>query len=95
MPAHHEQRRRSEEESGGDLQRGRGLLRPSDQYLSKVESLRSLLTGAGLTNVEVVAEMSAQEISSLDDWWAKIMGSGYRGTKPTSSTDSPPFNPRI
>lgn len=48
--------------------------------ICEVDALRSLLTTAGLRDVEVVAETGSQEITSADDWWAKVLGSGYRGT---------------
>ena len=48
--------------------------------ISDVEAVRSLLTAAGLDKVEAVAEADAQPVSSPEDWWAMIMGSGYRGT---------------
>jgi len=48
--------------------------------ISDVDAVTSLLTAAGLENVEVVAESGFQPVNSPDDWWAMIMGSGYRGT---------------
>lgn len=48
--------------------------------ISDVDSVRSLLAAAGLSEVEVVAESGSQLLSSPEDWWAMIMGSGYRGT---------------
>jgi len=30
--------------------------------------------------VDVVAEADSQPIHSPDDWWAMVLGSGYRGT---------------
>ena len=48
--------------------------------ISAVEDLRALLVTAGLTESEIVAEAGAQPVNSPDDWWAMIMGSGYRGT---------------
>ena len=48
--------------------------------ISDVDGVTSLLTAAGLENVEVVAESGFQPVNSPDDWWAMIMGSGYRGT---------------
>jgi SAM-dependent methyltransferase len=45
-----------------------------------VDSVRSQLMAAGLDQVEVVAESGSQAVNSPEDWWAMIMGSGYRGT---------------
>jgi len=48
--------------------------------ISEVDAVRALLTSAGLDKVEAVAESDSQPLNSPDDWWAMIMGSGYRGT---------------
>jgi ubiquinone/menaquinone biosynthesis C-methylase UbiE len=48
--------------------------------ISEVEELRSLLMAAGFDEAEVVAEGGSQPVNSPSDWWAIIMGSGYRGT---------------
>jgi hypothetical protein len=40
----------------------------------------ALLTSAGFNSVAAVAESGVQPVNSPDDWWAMIMGSGYRGT---------------
>lgn len=48
--------------------------------ICEVDDLRSLLAAAGFKESEVVAESGSQPVSSPDDWWAMIMGSGYRGT---------------
>jgi ubiquinone/menaquinone biosynthesis C-methylase UbiE len=48
--------------------------------ISDVDSLRELFNAAGLNQVEVVAENGSQTINAPDDWWAMIMGTGYRGT---------------
>lgn len=48
--------------------------------ISEVEAVRSMLTATGLDNVEAVAESDSQPVNSPEDWWAMIMGSGYRGT---------------
>ena len=48
--------------------------------ISEVDAVCSLLTAAGLENVEAVAESDSQPVNSPEDWWAMIMGSGYRGT---------------
>ena len=59
-----------------DLQKG---FNPWDR-ISEVDDLRSLLVSAGLTDMEIVAEADAQPLNSPEDWWAAVMGSGYRGT---------------
>jgi ubiquinone/menaquinone biosynthesis C-methylase UbiE len=48
--------------------------------ISEVEQLRSLLNAAGLPQSQIVAEADFQPVNSPDDWWAMILGSGYRGT---------------
>src|SRR6185295_8764382 len=48
--------------------------------ISDVDSVRSLLMSAGLDEVEAVAESGSQPVNSPEDWWAMVMGSGYRGT---------------
>jgi len=48
--------------------------------ISDVDSVRSLLMAAGLRDVEAVAEAGTQPVNSPADWWAMVMGSGYRGT---------------
>ena len=48
--------------------------------ISEVDAVRSLLLSAGLEHVEAVAEPGWQTVNSPEDWWAMIMGSGYRGT---------------
>jgi ubiquinone/menaquinone biosynthesis C-methylase UbiE len=48
--------------------------------ISEPETVRSLLASASLTEIEVVPETDAQPINSPEDWWAAVVGSGYRGT---------------
>lgn len=48
--------------------------------ISEVDDLRSLLAEVGFRDLELVAESGSQPVSSPSDWWAIIMGSGYRGT---------------
>ena len=48
--------------------------------ISDVDAVRSLFVAADLPEVEVVAEAGSQPMNSPEDWWAMIMGSGYRGT---------------
>jgi ubiquinone/menaquinone biosynthesis C-methylase UbiE len=48
--------------------------------VSEPEALRLLLESAALTEIEVTAETDAHPINSPEDWWAMVLGSGYRGT---------------
>jgi SAM-dependent methyltransferase len=48
--------------------------------ISEVDAVVSLLFGAGLSDVKAVAEADLQTVNAPEDWWAMIMGSGYRGT---------------
>ena len=48
--------------------------------ISEVEAVLGLLEGAGLRDPRAVAESDAQTVNEPEDWWAMIMGSGYRGT---------------
>lgn len=48
--------------------------------ISEVNDLRALLQAAGFKELKVEAESGSQPVNSPDDWWAMIMGSGYRGT---------------
>ena len=48
--------------------------------ISEVDNLRALLEAAGFTELKAEAESGSQPVNSPDDWWAMIMGSGYRGT---------------
>jgi ubiquinone/menaquinone biosynthesis C-methylase UbiE len=48
--------------------------------ISGVDSVRSLLTAAGWDDVEAIAESGSQPLNAPEDWWAMVMGSGYRGT---------------
>ena len=59
-----------------DLHKG---FNPWDR-ISEPNDLRSLLNAAGFTKCEVVAESGSQPVNSPDDWWAMVLGSGYRGT---------------
>ena len=55
--------------------------------ISEVEQLRALLNSAGLPDSEIVAVADFQPVNSPDDWWAMILGSGYRGTVDQLSSD--------
>jgi len=48
--------------------------------ISEVEPVLQLLAGAGLSEFDAVAESDSQIVNQPEDWWAMIMGSGYRGT---------------
>src|SRR5215211_5997139 len=48
--------------------------------ICEADDLRTLLKAVGFNEPEVVAENGSQPVNSPDDWWAMIMGSGYRGT---------------
>jgi ubiquinone/menaquinone biosynthesis C-methylase UbiE len=44
------------------------------------ESLGALFAEAGIANPVIAAESDRHPISSPEDWWAAVLGSGYRGT---------------
>jgi hypothetical protein len=48
--------------------------------ISEVDAVLELLAAAGLREMEAVAEADTQPVNAPEDWWAMIMGSGYRGT---------------
>ena len=48
--------------------------------ISEVEALRALFAAAGLNEVDVVAEVGLQPLNTPEDWWAMILGTGYRAT---------------
>ena len=50
------------------------------------DALRSLLASAGLQNIQIVAETDAQPVNSFEEWWAMVLGSGFRGTVDQLST---------
>jgi ubiquinone/menaquinone biosynthesis C-methylase UbiE len=43
-------------------------------------SLEKILKGAGVELAKIIAEDGLHPISSPEDWWTIILGSGYRGT---------------
>jgi hypothetical protein len=53
--------------------------------ISEVDALRSLLAPVAV-DVEVIAEADSQTVNSPEDWWAMVLGSGYRGTVDQLST---------
>jgi ubiquinone/menaquinone biosynthesis C-methylase UbiE len=44
------------------------------------ESLRKILEEGGIQSPKITAENRLHPISSAEDWWAIVLGSGYRGT---------------
>jgi SAM-dependent methyltransferase len=44
------------------------------------QSLGALFAEAGIAKPALVAESGQHPISSPEDWWAAVLGSGYRGT---------------
>lgn len=48
--------------------------------ISEPDAVRALFDGVGVEKLEVVAEDGVHSLSSGEDWWAAIRGSGYRGT---------------
>jgi ubiquinone/menaquinone biosynthesis C-methylase UbiE len=44
------------------------------------DALRSVYAGAGVEADDVVAEAGTHRLRSPEDWWAAVLGSGYRGT---------------
>jgi SAM-dependent methyltransferase len=59
-----------------DLYRG---FNPWDR-ICEVDAVIRLLAGAGLSDPQAVPESDSQTVNEPEDWWAMIMGSGYRGT---------------
>jgi ubiquinone/menaquinone biosynthesis C-methylase UbiE len=43
-------------------------------------SLRKILDAAGVASPKIIAENRLHPINSAEDWWAIVLGSGYRGT---------------
>ncbi len=44
------------------------------------DALSTLLAEGGFRRIQVRAERNSQPIEKPEDWWAMVMGSGYRGT---------------
>lgn len=55
--------------------------------ISEPGSVRALFAAAGVEDCEVVAESGVHPINSPEDWWAMILGSGYRGTVESLSAE--------
>ncbi len=48
--------------------------------ISEVEALRTVFAAAGLNRVDIVPEAGSQPLNTPEDWWAMILGTGYRAT---------------
>ena len=48
--------------------------------ISEPASVRALFAAAGVEGCEAVAEAGTHPINSPEEWWALVLGSGYRGT---------------
>ncbi len=48
--------------------------------ISDERALQAVLAEGGVLAPEIVAESGIHELTSPDDWWSIVMGSGYRGT---------------
>ena len=59
-----------------DLYKG---FNPWDRICNE-DALRSLLAEAGTNADRRFVEMGSQPIDKPEDWWAMVLGSGYRGT---------------
>ena len=48
--------------------------------ITRPEALRALMSEAGISDCEIVAEKGRHTIRSAEDWWKIVLGTGYRGT---------------
>jgi ubiquinone/menaquinone biosynthesis C-methylase UbiE len=48
--------------------------------ISEPGAVRALFAAAGIEDVDVAAEAGAHPLSSPEDWWQMVLGTGYRGT---------------
>lgn len=48
--------------------------------IADVRSLHGLLQEAGVPTARIVSENASHRLRHPDDWWALVLGSGYRGT---------------
>ena len=55
--------------------------------ICEADALHSLLARAGLQNIEIVVETASHPVRSFEEWWAIVLGSGYRGTVDQLSAD--------
>jgi SAM-dependent methyltransferase len=58
------------------------LFRAFDPWdrISEPDAVRWMLNGAGIDVQEVLSENATQAMSSPEDWWPMVLGTGYRGT---------------
>ena len=59
-----------------DLHKG---FNPWDR-ISEPAAVRGIFSGTSPESLEVVAEAGSHALPSADDWWAIVLGTGYRGT---------------
>ncbi len=50
------------------------------ERITTPQAVRQLLSDSGIENADVTAEDGQQALSSPDDWWTVVLGSGYRWT---------------
>jgi ubiquinone/menaquinone biosynthesis C-methylase UbiE len=50
------------------------------ERISDPAGVRALFADAGVDRLDAAAETASHPLRSADDWWALVMGSGYRGT---------------
>jgi ubiquinone/menaquinone biosynthesis C-methylase UbiE len=50
------------------------------ERLTTPEMVRDIFGRAGIANVEIESEDPGHELESAEDFWALVMGTGYRGT---------------
>jgi SAM-dependent methyltransferase len=48
--------------------------------IADADSVRALFAAAEVDDVEVIPEAGSHPLSSPEDWWYMVLGSGYRGT---------------
>jgi ubiquinone/menaquinone biosynthesis C-methylase UbiE len=48
--------------------------------INEPEAVRAMFSAASIQDVEIVAEAGVHELTSPEDWWPMVLGSGYRGT---------------
>jgi ubiquinone/menaquinone biosynthesis C-methylase UbiE len=67
-----------------DLYRG---FNPWDR-ISYPDEVRALLVEGGIPESEIVAEPALHPLRSPDDWWAAVLGTGYRSTIDALASDA-------
>ena len=48
--------------------------------INEPEAVRSMFSSAGIQDVGIAAEPGIHDLSSPEDWWPMVLGTGYRGT---------------